>query len=366
MSETTDRKRKWDEPAGDTQAPVDPRASEAAAAAAAIAAKIAASLRAPGTTGGELVKVKEAEGDYVKDIEINDLRNRYVLTKGSTQHQIQEETGCSITTKGIWVPDRTKAATEPPLYLHIVAKTQAILDAAVEKVNELINQDLGPLIDDRTLVARNRAMGLPPPPGAGPRVREKWPEEKLHIGLDSLRNFNIRAKTVGPGGMFVKFIQAETGARVQIKGIGSGFMEAETGRESDEPMHINIAGPDMDQIRRAKELAEDLLVVLRIEYEKARMGGTYVSGYQGALAPDQPQGGQDAYAAYYAQYGQQPPTEGTPGSQPPATPAPGQEGDAQAQYAAYWAAYGYDVNDPAFQAWQATQYGQPGAATPAQ
>ena len=42
-------------------------------------------------------------------------------------------------------------------------------------------------------------------------------------------------------GIFVKHIQAETGARVQIKGRGSGFMETDTGRESDEPMHINIA-----------------------------------------------------------------------------------------------------------------------------
>ncbi len=78
---------------------------------------------------------------------------------------------------------------------------------------------------------------------------------------------------------------------------------------------------------------------------------------------------------------------GTPadGSQPSATPMPGgatpAEGDAQAQYAAYWAAYGYDVNDPqcecpfasedladvgaAVQAWQASQYGQQGAQTPA-
>ena len=40
--------------------------------------------------------------------------------------------------------------------------------------------------------------------------------------------------------MFVKYIQQETGTRVQIKGLGSGFVDAETGRESDEPMHIHI------------------------------------------------------------------------------------------------------------------------------
>jgi hypothetical protein len=42
-------------------------------------------------------------------------------------------------------------------------------------------------------------------------------------------------------GMFVKYIQSETGTRVQIKGLGSGFYENETGAESPEPMHINIA-----------------------------------------------------------------------------------------------------------------------------
>jgi hypothetical protein len=40
--------------------------------------------------------------------------------------------------------------------------------------------------------------------------------------------------------MFVKYIQAETGTRVQIKGLGSGFYENDTGRESEEPMHINV------------------------------------------------------------------------------------------------------------------------------
>lgn len=29
-----------------------------------------------------------ADGDYIRDIEINDLRNRYTLTKGLTQKQV--------------------------------------------------------------------------------------------------------------------------------------------------------------------------------------------------------------------------------------------------------------------------------------
>lgn len=29
-----------------------------------------------------------ADGDYIKDIEVNDLRNRYTLTKGATQRMV--------------------------------------------------------------------------------------------------------------------------------------------------------------------------------------------------------------------------------------------------------------------------------------
>lgn len=33
-------------------------------------------------------EVYVADGDYIKDIEVNDLRNRYLLTKGSTQKMV--------------------------------------------------------------------------------------------------------------------------------------------------------------------------------------------------------------------------------------------------------------------------------------
>jgi hypothetical protein len=77
---------RWDTPSAAPSGPT-PNAT-AAAQAAAIAAKIAASLR-PGTHGGQLIKSSEDEG-FVRDIEINDLRNRYVLTKGPTQKKVRE------------------------------------------------------------------------------------------------------------------------------------------------------------------------------------------------------------------------------------------------------------------------------------
>ena len=83
-------KRKWDQPApgedGNTpkaKAEDSRTASEAAAAAAAIAAKIAAQF-ASGAFGGD----KDHDAEFTHDIDINDVRNRYMLTKGSTQEQV--------------------------------------------------------------------------------------------------------------------------------------------------------------------------------------------------------------------------------------------------------------------------------------
>ena len=90
-------KRKWDQAApeaGEADAPAKAvkteegkSASEAAAAAAAIAAKIAAQFA--GSGNGMTLGAKDPhDGDFIHDIDINDVRNRYLLTKGSTQTQV--------------------------------------------------------------------------------------------------------------------------------------------------------------------------------------------------------------------------------------------------------------------------------------
>ena len=87
-------KRKWDQaapeidsdpPSKATKTEDAKTASEAAATAAAIAAKIAAQFANGGTGGGGK---DPYDGDFTHDIDINDLRNRYLLTRGSTQQQV--------------------------------------------------------------------------------------------------------------------------------------------------------------------------------------------------------------------------------------------------------------------------------------
>jgi len=167
--------------------------------------------------------------------------------------------------------------------------------------------------------------------------------------------------------MFVKYIQQETGTRVQIKGLGSGFVDQETGKESDEPMHIHITGPEEGQVARAKVLTDDLLEVVRGEYAKVK---ALMHQQQMELHQAQMQ-----YASYGVMPGYVPPPPSAapppppPGEQPPPPPGDGSAagvGTAPAApaptdmdaYTAYWAAYGYDVNSPEFKEWQASQTAQ--------
>lgn len=55
-----------------------------------------------------------------------------------------------MSTKGVWYPDRSKATEkDPPLYLHLSASSRDVLQKAIDKVNELISMDLGPLVEDK-------------------------------------------------------------------------------------------------------------------------------------------------------------------------------------------------------------------------
>ncbi|KAL2223367.1 hypothetical protein M432DRAFT_629624 [Thermoascus aurantiacus ATCC 26904] len=344
------------------------RPSDPAAAAAAAAAKINAQLQAkkgiqhvdvppirstssPSTkpapsTGGQsssslMDGIYIADGDYIKDIEVNDLRNRYILTKGSTQKMIKEETGADVTTRGSYYPDKSLATpSNPPLYLHVTSTTREGLEKALAKIEELMKQELPNLVDERRFRRREHDNVERDEFG-----RRKWPEEKIPIGLEPIPGFNLRAQVVGQGGAYVKHIQQKTRCKVQIKGRGSGFTEASTGKESDEPMYLHVAGPNPEDVKAAKELCEDLLANVREQYQRFKEN-PHQHGYGGYGRGDR-----HHYGGYggYGNHQQQPPVsagqsaQGPPGvsGAPGATSAP----DYSAQYAQYYgsdpyAAYG--------------------------
>ncbi|KAL8688679.1 MAG: hypothetical protein Q9218_005472 [Villophora microphyllina] len=310
-----------------------------------------------------------ADGDYIKDIEVNDLRNRYTLTKGSTQKMIKEETGADVTTRGEYYPDKSMAtAANPPLYLHITSTSKDGLEKAVQKIEEMMKQDLPNLVDERRFRRRE-----PEPFERDELGRRKWPEERIPIDLEPIPGFNLRAQVVGHGGAYVKHIQQETRCRVQIKGRNSGFTEHGTNRESDEPMYLHVAGPDPKEVQHARELCEDLLANVKEQYERFKENPPN-RGY-GGYGQDNRQQGYNTQNPYSTYGGAQ-----SPSTASSATPGPpGASGaDYTAQYAQYYAslpggdpyaAYGGYANYVAYyqyyQQQAAQQQAAPGAAPPA-
>ncbi|KAG5927732.1 hypothetical protein E4U42_001890 [Claviceps africana] len=408
-SEGRDRSPLVAEEAEAKKSPVD-----AAAAAAAAAARINAAMqarkgiqhadappiRSSGSSGGLSGEAKThsiskemyvADGDYMQDIEVNDLRNRYLLTKGSTQKMIIEETGADITTRGSYLPNKAMATpTNPPLYLHITSTTKEGLDAAVAKINELIKQELPQLVDERRF--RRRDQEQPEPDRE--RVerdrdhagRRKWPEERISIDLEPIPGFNLRAQIVGHGGSYVKHIQQETGCRVQIKGRGSGYLEAGTNCESDEDMYLHVAGPDPAMVEKAKELCLDLMVNVKEQYDEFKARPPRFSDRGGYHGGDRYRGSHDRHHdrghhhhnhSSYGGYGSE--HRAAAATTTANSPAQGADGaghnlaDYQAAYAQYYggsdpyAAYGgYASYVAMYQQYYAQAQGQAGTGVPGQ
>ena len=96
----------------------------------------------------------------------------------------------------MWYPDPSSATDEnPPLYLHITADTPQALNKGIAAVQALMAQELGPLTEkfEPRKVSLSLCVTF-----AQISLQRRWPEEKVFIGLENLRNFNLRAKVVGP------------------------------------------------------------------------------------------------------------------------------------------------------------------------
>lgn len=232
----------------------------------------AAALPIPATVMAPPMAVRDEtmdeEGFYFKDIEVNDLRNRYLVLKEATLDDIRTKSGADIDVRGKYYPDKSMATDQhPPMYLHIASKTKKNMEAAVGMVNQLINSELAPLVDERRFRKRGDDVER------DEFGRRKWPEEKVYIGIEPVRGFQARAAIVGTGGQNVKYIQNETRTRIQLKGIGSSYEEVSTGREADEPMFLHVTGPDVVEVQRAKGMVEDLLVSVRERFEEFKRNG---------------------------------------------------------------------------------------------
>nr|XP_057945483.1 KH homology domain-containing protein 4-like [Doryrhamphus excisus] len=234
------------------------------------------------------------------EVDINDvpLNCRDLLTKGKTQEEIRLCSGAVVSTRGHYMPDIDQGTVggQRPLYLHVQAKTQEQVNKAVARIKEIISDDLlraaaasgsqqVPIMPPLTLYPQPPRPIIPTSNTSSTPTQVHRPaaphpgnfvHTKIFVGLDqSLPTFNVNEKVEGPGGTYLGHIQTETGARVFLRGKGSGYIEQASKRESFEPLYVYISHPNADGLEAAKRLTENLLETVRAEH--ARLKSTYTA-----------------------------------------------------------------------------------------
>ncbi|KAJ8247825.1 hypothetical protein GJAV_G00250960 [Gymnothorax javanicus] len=296
--------------------------------AAAMAAKINAMLMAkgklktppplPNKIAPTVIASSSTDEVVVTEVDINDvpINCRNLLTKGKTQEEIRRLSGAVVSTKGFFMTCAEKAqakGVDRPLYLHVQGKSQEEVNKAVMRIKEIISEDVlrsqagqaRPTIPTVTVYPqppRPSAPSQPSCPAALPLPRLPPPvhsnppstpqsqrppapysshsgnfvHTKIFVGLDqALPSFNVNEKVEGPAGSYLQHIQCETGARVFLRGKGSGYIEQASRRESFEPLYLYISHPNSAGLEAAKKLCESLLETVRAEH--ARMVSVYTA-----------------------------------------------------------------------------------------
>ena len=81
-------------------------------------------------------------------------------------------------------------------------------------------------------------------------------------------SFSLKDKLEGQNGSFLQHISTQTGAKVFLRGQGSGYIEPTSKKESFEALHIYVSHSNQKGLESARKLCESLIQTVQSELDK--------------------------------------------------------------------------------------------------
>jgi len=100
-----------------------------------------------------------------------------------------------------------------------------------------------------------------------PQVGKK-PQCQFMIGIEEDRTFGVVRRVLGLHGKHVKSIAEQSGAKLRLRGVGSGFKEGPENRESKDPLMLCVSAQDNASYEIAKNLLTEHLESVYAEYRE--------------------------------------------------------------------------------------------------